>query len=99
VESDSGTADEQAAILWHLARFGRLAMAVHSASKSVHGWFHVADRSERENGAFMEYAVSLGSDPATFVKCQPVRMPGGYRPGKGKQEILFFNPAAIGGAQ
>jgi hypothetical protein len=99
VESDNGTADEQAAILWHLARFGRLVIAVHSASKSVHGWFYVADRSERENRAFMEYAVSLSADPATFVKCQPVRMPGGHRPSKGKQEILFFNPAAIGGVQ
>jgi hypothetical protein len=99
VESDTGTADDQAAILWHLARFARLVIAVHSASKSVHGWFHVAERSGDENRAFMEYAVSLSADPATFVKCQPVRMPGGHRPGKGKQEILFFNPTAIGGAQ
>jgi len=99
VESDSGTADEQAGILWHLARFARLVMAVHSASKSVHGWFHVAERPEEENRDFMEYAVSLGADPATWVKCQPVRMPGGHRPSKGKQEILFFNPAAIGGAR
>jgi hypothetical protein len=99
VESDSGTADEQSAILWHLAHFARLVMAVHSASKSVHGWFHIAERSEEENRAFMEYAVSLGADPATWVKCQPVRMPGGHRPGKGKQEILLFNPAAIGGAR
>jgi hypothetical protein len=99
IESDNGTADEQAAILWHLARFARLVLAVHSASKSVHGWFHVAERSEDENRAFMEYAVSLGADPATFVKCQPVRMPGGHRPGKGEQEILFFNPAAIGGSR
>jgi hypothetical protein len=99
VESDSGSADEQAAILWHLARFARLVMAVHSASKSVHGWFHVADRPEKANRAFMEYAVSLGADPATWVKCQPVRMPAGHRPGKGKQEILFFNPPSIGGDQ
>jgi hypothetical protein len=99
IESDSGTADEQAAILWHLAHFARLAIAVHSGSKSIHGWFYVADRAEEQNRAFMEYAVSLGADPATWVKCQPVRMPGGHRPGKGKQEILFFNPAAIGGAR
>jgi hypothetical protein len=99
VESDSGTADEQAAILWHLANFARLVMAIHSASKSVHGWFYVAERSEEENREFMEYAVSLGADPATWVKCQAVRMPGGHRLGKGKQEILFFNPAAIGGAK
>jgi len=99
VESDSGTAGEQAAILWHLAHFAPLVLAVHSASKSVHGWFHIAGRSEEDNRAFMEYAVLLGADLATFVKCQPVRMPGGHRPGKGKQEILFFNPNAIGGVQ
>ena len=99
VESDSGTADEQAAILWQLAHFARLVIAVHSGSKSVHGWFDVAERSEEQNRAFMEYAVSLGPDPATWVKCQPVRMPGGHRPNKGRQEILFFIPHAIGGGQ
>ena len=99
VESDCGAADEQAAILWHLANFARLVIAVHSASKSVHGWFHVANRSEEKNREFMEYAVSLGADPATFAKCQPVRMPGGHRPSKGKQEILFFNPKVIGGVR
>jgi len=99
IESDTGTSDEQTAILWHLARFAPFALAVHSAGKSVHGWFYVAERDEKANREFMEYAVLLGADHATFVKCQLVRMPGGHRPNKGKQEILFFNPAAIGGAQ
>jgi hypothetical protein len=99
IESDIGTADEQTAILWHLARFAPFVLAVHSAGKSVHGWFHVANRSEADNRKFMEYAVCLGADSATWVKCQPVRMPGGHRPRKGKQEILFFRPALIGGAQ
>jgi hypothetical protein len=99
IESDSGRADEQTAILWHLARFTPFVLAVHSAGKSVRGWFYVADRAEKANCEFMEYAVSLGADDATFVKCQPVRMPGGHRPNKGKQEILFFNPEAIGGAK
>jgi hypothetical protein len=99
IESDIGTPDEQTAILWHLARFAPFVLAVHSAGKSVHGWFYVAERGEKANREFIEYAVSLGSDDATFVKCQPVRMPGGHRPNKGMQEILFFNPAPIGGAQ
>jgi hypothetical protein len=99
VEQDQGSLDQQAAVLWHLRRFAPLVMAVHSAGKSIHGWFYVTGRSEKKNRAFMEYAVSLGADPATWVKCQPVRMPGGHRPGKGKQEILFFCPALIGGAQ
>jgi hypothetical protein len=99
IESDIETADEQAAILWHLARFAPFVLAVHSAGKSVHGWFYVAKRAEKANRQFMEYAASLGADDATFVKCQPVRMPGGHRPNKGMQEILFFNSASIGGAQ
>jgi hypothetical protein len=99
IESDIGTADEQTGVIWHLARFAPLALAVHSAGRSVHGWFYTLGRSEDENRAFMEYAVSLGADPATFVKCQPVRMPGGHRPNKGHQEILFLNPTAIRGAQ
>ena len=99
VEQDQGILDEQAAILWHLSRFAPFTMAVNSAGKSIHGWFYVADRSEETNRAFMEYAVSLGADPATWVKCQPVRIPAGHRPNKGKQEILFFRPAAIGGVR
>jgi hypothetical protein len=98
-EQDQGTLDEQAAILWHLSRFAPFVMAVHSAGKSIHGWFYVADRSEKENRTFMDYAVSLGADPATWVKCQPVRMPGGHRPHKGEQEILLFRPAGIGRAK
>jgi hypothetical protein len=66
IESDIGTADEQTAILWHLARFAPFVLAVHSAGKSVHGWFYVANRSEAEIREFMEYAVSLGADDATF---------------------------------
>jgi hypothetical protein len=99
IESDIGSVDDQTAVLWHLSRFAPFVLAVHSAGKSAHGWFYVAERTEEVNRTFMESAVSLGADKATFNRCQPVRLPGGHRPRKGKQEILFFNPAMIGGGR
>ncbi len=39
VEQDSGTPDEQAAILLHLAERAPLALALTSGNKSLHGWF------------------------------------------------------------
>lgn len=95
VEQDAGTSDEQAAVLLHLAKKGPLAAAVHSGSKSIHGWFVVAGRSEERNRAFMELAVSLGADRATWTRSQFVRMPGGRRDNGNPQTIYFFNPAVI----
>ena len=47
-EFDSGTTDDHAAILLHLARRAPLVMAVHSGGKSLHGWFYCADRTEEQ---------------------------------------------------
>jgi hypothetical protein len=38
------------------------------------------------------YAVALGADPATWIPCQFVRMPGGVRDNGKKQEVIYFNP-------
>jgi hypothetical protein len=99
IEFDSGSIDEQATIAWHLAQRASLVLVVHSGGKSLHSWFNVAGQQEAETRAFMDYAVSLGADSATWVKCQAVRMPGGLRPGVGRQEIVFFNPGLIGGVK
>ena len=44
----------------------------------------------------MRYAVSLGADPATWTRCQFVRMPDGLRPRAGawpvRQQVFHFNP-------
>jgi len=37
IEQDSGRIDEQAAVLLHLVERAPLAVAVHSAGKSIHG--------------------------------------------------------------
>ena len=42
IEFDSGSFDEHAALLWHLAQYAPLVLAVHSGSKSLHGWFYCA---------------------------------------------------------
>jgi hypothetical protein len=42
IKQDAGTIDEQAGVLLHLAERAPLAVAVHSGSKSIHGWFYCA---------------------------------------------------------
>jgi len=92
VEQDAGTVDEQTAVLLHLAEQAPLSLAVHSGSKSIHGWFFCAGQSEEILRAFMRYAVSLGADPATWTRSQFVRMPDGTRNNGQRQTVYFFNP-------
>lgn len=95
IEGDSATKEEQACILTHLARFLPLALVVDSGGKSLHGWYWVAGRPEPTVRLFMEYAVHLGADPHTFVRCQWVRMPGGTRYTDGAprpQPVLHAHP-------
>lgn len=83
---------QQFALHFHLGGIAPLAAIVHSAGKSCHGWFNVENEGANEVRAFFNYAVRLGADPATFTPCQFVRLPGGWRPDKEKQqEIVFWN--------
>jgi hypothetical protein len=95
IEQDSGSADEQSAVLLHLAARAPLALAVHSGSKSIHGWFYAAGQPEERLRVFMRYAVSLGADPATWTRSQFVRMPGGTRADGNPQVVYFFNPKVL----
>jgi hypothetical protein len=92
IEQDSGTADEQAAILLHLAQSAPLTLAVHSGSKSIHGWFYCQGQPEDRLLQFMRRAVTLGADRATWTRSQFVRMPGGTRDNGNRQTVYFFNP-------
>jgi len=90
------TFDAQAALLVHLAtkdapRF-RLTMAVNSGKRSLHGWFCCQGIPEEQTRAFMARAVRIGADPATWTKCQLVRMPGGTRDDGSRQWVEYFNP-------
>jgi hypothetical protein len=95
VEFDSGTLEEHAAILLHLAEFGPLALAVFSGSKSLHGWFYCAGEPEPTLLTFFRSAVALGADRATWTRCQLVRMPDGLRDNGTRQTVYFFNPEVI----
>ena len=95
IEQDTGHADEQAAVLLHLAQRAPLALAVHSGSKSIHGWFMAAGQPDERLHRFMRYAVTLGADRATWTRSQFVRMPDGTRDNGNRQTVYFFNPEVI----
>jgi hypothetical protein len=90
-EFDTGTSDEHAAILIHLAGFAPLVCAVHSGGKSIHGWFYVHGQPEEKVKKFFRYAVSLGADDHLWCKSQFCRMPDGQRDNGGRQTIYFLN--------
>lgn len=91
VEFDSGTTDEHAALLIHLAGYAPLVCAVHSGGKSLHGWFYVQGQSDDKVLRFFRYAVSLGADPATWTRSQFVRMPDGTRHNGNRQTVFFLS--------
>jgi hypothetical protein len=95
IEQDCGDADEQTALLLHLATRAPLVLATHSGGKSIHGWFMAAGQPEERLLAFMRYAVFLGADRATWTRSQFVRMPDGTRANGNRQIVYFFNPAVI----
>ena len=95
IEQDRGTIDEQSAILYHLAQRAPLAIAVHSGSKSLHGWFYCADVAEEKVSRFFRYAVALGADSTLWTRSQLARMPDGLRDNGNRQTVYFFNPEVI----
>ena len=95
IEFDSGTDDDHAALLLHLAQRAPLALALHSGGKSLHGWFYCPGQPEVRLECFMRYAVSLGADTATWIRSQFVRMPDGLRENGNRQVVYFFNPEVL----
>src|SRR5262249_31094789 len=91
VEFDSGDVDEQAALLMHLAEIAPLVVAVRSGGKSLHGWFFVHGQPEEMVLRLFRYAVSLGADPATWIRSQFVRMPDGMRDNGNRQTVFFLS--------
>jgi len=95
VEFDQVGVDEHAALLLHLAERAPLAIVVHSGNKSLHGWFYCAGQPEEKLQRFMQFAASLGGDPATWTRSQFVRMPDGTNANRKRQTLYFFNPEVI----
>jgi len=90
-EFDTGTVDEHAALLIHLAGYAPLVCAVHSGGISLHGWFYVHGQPDAKVEKFFRYAVSVGADRATWTRCQFVRMPDGTRDNGQRQTVFFLN--------
>jgi hypothetical protein len=90
-EFDTGSPDDHAALLIHLAGYAPLVCAVHSGGKSLHGWYYVCDQPEEKVLKFFRYAVSLGAEPATWTRSQFVRMPDGQRDNGQRQTVFFLN--------
>jgi hypothetical protein len=95
-EFDTGTTDDHAALLLHLAGYAPLVLAVHSGNRSLHGWFYVHGQPDAKLERFFRYAVSLGADPILWSRTQFARMPDGVRDSGKRQPVYFFNPAAVG---
>jgi hypothetical protein len=95
VEGDSGTADEQVAILLHLSKHAPLVLVVHSGRRSLHGWVSCQGASEEAMLKFMRYAVSLGACRGPWTRSQFVRMPDGTRETGERQVVYFFDPQKV----
>jgi hypothetical protein len=95
IEFDSGSFNDHAALLHHLAEHAPMALVVHSGHKSLHGWFYCAGYPEEKLRRFMNYAVSIGADRATWLRSQFVRMPDGLRDNNNRQLVNYFNPKVI----
>jgi len=91
--------DMCAALIVNLSKLVKPALVVHSGGKSLHAWFFCAGVIENNLRLFMDHAVSLGADKATWNRCQLVRMPGGLRNnGDGEkvlQQIHYCDPGAM----
>jgi hypothetical protein len=95
VEFDQGEFDQHAALLGHLGKFAPLVLVVHSGNKSLLGWFDCKGATPEKVEKFFRYAVRLGADPATWTRCQYVRMPDGQRDGGQRQRVVYFNPSIL----
>ena len=92
IEMDQGSADQQCAVIEYLTKYMPLRMVLSSGGKSLHAWYDVKGKDEDKQLEFMKVAVSLGADPATWVRSQFVRMPDGLRDNSKRQSVFYFNP-------
>ena len=97
LDFDNGTLDQHAAIIWHLAKYAPLTMALFSGGKGLHAWFNVLNCPEPEVLKFFQYAVSLWADKRLWTRSQFARLPDGLRKNTQKkpiarQQVIYLNP-------
>jgi len=93
---DNITVDDAcSAILWRLADFAPLTLAVHSGNASIHGWYRAIPGEEPAWREFFRFAVELGTDTTSWTRNQFARMPDGLRRKNPavRQPSFFFNPS------
>jgi hypothetical protein len=87
-------ADACSALILHLRRrLQTLVVVCYSGGKSVHAWWRVFHLDAGAQRSFMEYAVTLGADHATWCRSQFVRIPDGMRDNGVRQTAYYLDPA------
>lgn len=86
--------DACAALILHLKNkhLNTLVAVCFSGGKSLHAWFRVLDvLKPGEQYSFMQRAVALGADRATWNKSQFVRIPDGSRANGSRQTAYYLD--------
>ncbi|HWB06936.1 MAG TPA: hypothetical protein VG796_28185 [Verrucomicrobiales bacterium] len=84
-----------AALLLRLRQLAPLILVLYSGGKSLHAWFPAAGHSLEKLSSFFRYAFTLGADPATWSRCQLIRIPEGLRQNGNRQRVWYFDPKHI----
>jgi hypothetical protein len=87
--------DACAALILHLSQYAPLVLVVWSGGKSLQAWFSAWKQSEQTLRTFMEYAVMLGADSATWTRCQLVRTPEAIRSNRNRQAVEYFDSSSL----
>lgn len=82
--------DQQVGPILALGKILPLKLVTFSAGKSLHAWYSLAGQPHKAR-EFLDASQRLGGDPAFERFTQLSRLPGGFRPGKGKQTILYHS--------
>jgi hypothetical protein len=97
VEFDRGSLEDQFKLFrWLEGDEWRLALAVYSGGKSLHGWFPSYDKNERAIRTFFREATSLGADRQMLIPSQYCRVPNGWNyKHKRRQQVVYWNEEVI----
>jgi hypothetical protein len=82
--------DQQVGPILALGEILPLKLVTFSAGKSLHAWFSLAGQQHKAR-EFLDASQRFGGDPAFERFTQLSRLPGGFRPGKGPQSILYHS--------
>ena len=82
--------DQQVGPILALGEILPLKLVTFSAGKSLHAWYSMKNHRDKAR-EFLDASQRFGGDPAFERFTQLSRLPGGFRPGKGRQTILYHS--------